>query len=70
MIKIWNAIDGKKLITGLLVAILTAAAKIIQMKYPMVGALITDDMILGAAVGAATFISVGVTHKVVKAVKK
>lgn len=68
--KIWSAIDGKKMITGILVAIFTGVASVLKKQYPAVFGFITDDMILTAAAGAAALIVGGGAHKVVKAKSK
>ncbi len=67
-LKFWSAIDGKKLITGILIAIMTGGVQALRVSQPKLMAIfpITDDMITVAAGTAATFIVGGAVHKVVK----
>jgi len=66
---IWQAMDGKKMITGILVCVLTAVVKGAQVKFPQLFGVvhITDEMILTAAAAGAALIVGGGAHKAVKA---
>lgn len=67
---IWSKIDGKKLITGVLVSILTGVVTALKKQYPGAFGFITDEMILTAAGTGAAFIIGGGAHKIVKSKTK